>query len=114
MLKDIDPLLTGSLLKLLDELGHGDAFGLVDRNFPAHRYDRPVIDLRAADTAAAVTALLSVFPLDSYVDHPLRRMEIDDRPEEINAAAAAVQRAADAAEGRLIAVQGVERFEFYR
>ncbi|GAB3754348.1 RbsD/FucU family protein [Microlunatus parietis] len=114
MLKNIDPLLTGRLLKHLDQLGHGDVFGLVDRNFPAYRYDRPVIDLRAATTETAAAALLSVFPLDSYVDHPIRRMEIDDQPDVINEAAAALQRAADAAEGTTVSIQGVERFEFYR
>lgn len=114
MLKNLDPLLTGRLLKHLDQLGHGDVFGLVDRNFPAYRYDRPVIDLRAATTETAAAALLSVFPLDSYVDHPVRRMEIDDQPDVINEAAAALQEAADAAEGTAVSIQSVERFEFYR
>lgn len=114
MLKNLDPLLTGRLLKHLDQLGHGDVFGLVDRNFPAYRYDRPVIDLRAATTGTAAVALLSVFPLDSYVDHPIRRMEIDDQPDVINEAAAALQQAADAAEATTVSIRSVERFEFYR
>lgn len=35
MLKNIDPVLTGSLLKALDELGHGQKIALVDRNYPS-------------------------------------------------------------------------------
>ena len=41
MLKGIDPLLTGRLLKILDEMGHGDQLLLVDRNYPAPRRAGP-------------------------------------------------------------------------
>ncbi len=61
MLKNIDPLLSGSLLELLDRMGHGDVVALVDRNFPAYRYGAPVIDFRGVDTQRAAEALLSVF-----------------------------------------------------
>ncbi|MCE0487383.1 RbsD/FucU family protein [Ornithinimicrobium sediminis] len=114
MLKNIDPLLTGSLLRLLDEMGHGDVLGLVDRNFPAYRYRVPVVDLRGADTAAAVAALLSVFPLDRFVAAPLRRMEIDGEPERVTESTAALERAAAEAEGEEITMEPVERFDFYR
>ncbi len=35
MLKGTDPLLSGDLLKILDDMGHGDQLLLVDRNYPA-------------------------------------------------------------------------------
>lgn len=113
MLKNIDPLLTGPLLSLLDRMGHGDVLGVVDRNFPAHRYGAPVIDFRGVDTRSAVTALLTVFPLDGFVDEAVHRMEIDGSPEEVTAATAALQQAADAAEGRAVAMASTERFAFY-
>ncbi len=113
MLRNVHPLLTGPLLSLLDRMGHGDVLGLVDRNFPAYRYGAPVIDFRGVDTAAAAEALLSVFPLDSFVDEAVHRMEIDGSPQEISAATAALQEAADAAEGRSVAIASVERFAFY-
>ena len=113
MLKNVHPLLTGPLLSLLDRLGHGDVLGLVDRNFPAYRYGAPVIDFRGVDTAAAAEALLSVFPLDSFVEDAVHRMEIDDAPDEINAATERLQKAADAAEGRPVRIASVERFAFY-
>ena len=113
MLKNVNPLLTGSLLQLLDEMGHGDVLGLVDRNFPAYRYGVDVIDLRGADTAAAATALLSIFPLDSFVDDPIRRMQIDGKPDEITTATTALGQAASAEEDREILIVGVERFAFY-
>ncbi len=113
MLKNVNPLLTGALLRRMDEMGHGDVIGLVDRNFPAYRYQVPVIDLRGADTGAASAALLSVFPLDSFADDPIRRMQIDGKPDEINGAAAALGAAARMAEGRDVEMIGVERFAFY-
>lgn len=113
MLKNIDPLLTGSLLRLLDEMGHGDVLGLVDRNFPAYRYAVPVIDLRGADTEQAARALLQVFPLDRFVDAPLRRMEIDGEPDTVTEATHALARIAQEAEGSEIAITSVERFDFY-
>lgn len=113
MLKDIDPLLTGELLHHLDQLGHGDVLGLVDRNFPAYRYGRPVVDLRGADTAATARALLSVLPLDGFVEHSVHRMEIDGEPETEHEATRALARIAADAEGRQIAIASVERFAFY-
>jgi L-fucose mutarotase len=113
VLKNIDPLLTGPLLSLLDRMGHGDLLGLVDRNFPAHRYGAPVIDFRGVDTGAAAAALLSVFPLDGFVDEAVHRMEIDGAPDEINPATERLQKAADAAEGRPVRIASVERFAFY-
>lgn len=113
MLKNVDPLLTGALLRHLDEMGHGDVLGLVDRNFPAHRYHVPVVDLRCADTGTASAALLSVFPLDPFVDDAISRMQVDGKSDEITAATAALGAAARTAEGRDIDIIGLERFDFY-
>ena len=35
MLKNINPLLTGSLLSILADMGHGDDLVIVDANYPA-------------------------------------------------------------------------------
>jgi L-fucose mutarotase len=113
VLKNVHPLLTGPLLSLLDRMGHGDVLGLVDRNFPAYRYGAPVIDFRGVDTAVAAEALLSVFPVDSFVEEAVHRMEIDGSPDEVTAATEALQAAADAAEGRSVRIASVERFAFY-
>ena len=71
MLKGVDPLLNGELLKILDEMGHGDQLLLVDRNYPAAAAGRPVVRLGEVGVERAVAAILSVFPLDSFVAHPL-------------------------------------------
>ena len=113
MLRNIDPLLTGELLRLLDEIGHGEVLGLVDRNFPAHGYGRPVVSLRGVDTARAARALLSVFPLDAFVAEPVVRMEINDRPEEVTEPTRALVEEAAEVEGVRPGVGSLERFAFY-
>jgi len=80
MLKGIDPMLSGELLHVLDTMGHADQLALVDRNYPAVSAGRPVIRLGEVGVVRALSAILSVFPLDSFVERPLERMEVDDDP----------------------------------
>lgn len=114
MLKGINPLLTGGLLKALDELGHADVLAVVDRNFPAYRYGKPVFPLLGNDTAEVAAALFSVFPVDSFVPVPLWRMEIDNEPDTVTAGHQAMLDAARRAEGRELTMGSIERQEFYR
>ncbi|MDA8580057.1 hypothetical protein N9K72_03680 [Pontimonas sp.] len=79
MLKNIDPVLTGSLLKALDELGHGEKIAIVDRNYPSYASGAPVIHLGEISITRACEAVFSVFPLDTFIDQPLSRMESDDQ-----------------------------------
>jgi len=78
VLKGIDPLLNGQLLHILDEMGHGDELVLVDRNYPAASSGRPVIRLGEVGVVRAASAILKVFPLDEFLDHPIERMEVSD------------------------------------
>jgi len=79
MLKNIDPVLTGALLKALDEMGHGEKLALVDRNYPSKSSGAQVIHLGEIGIVRAAEAVFGVFPLDSFIDKPLLRMEADDR-----------------------------------
>ncbi|MCM2972374.1 RbsD/FucU family protein [Larsenimonas suaedae] len=78
MLKNIHPILSGELLNVLRTMGHGDDLALVDRNFPATSLaaGRPVIRLDGNTALEAAEAILSVLPLDSFVERPVRRMEV--------------------------------------
>ncbi|OMH37977.1 RbsD/FucU family protein [Motiliproteus sp. MSK22-1] len=82
MLKNIDPLLNADLLHVLRAMGHGDELALVDCNFPAisMAMGKPVIRLDGVGTARAGEAILSVLPLDTFVEKPVQRMEMVDRP----------------------------------
>jgi L-fucose mutarotase len=74
MLKGIDPLLTGELLRTLDQMGHGDRIVVADGNFPAASLGPPVLRVATADIVALIGAVLDVLPLDTAVEQPLRRM----------------------------------------
>jgi len=118
MLKSIDPLLNADVLYALLSMGHGDDLVLCDTNFPADSVARQTVFgrlLRIDNVPAsrAARAILSVLPLDSFVDKPASRMEIMDKPEEIPPVQAEVQAVIDAAQGRPSPMGGIERFEFY-
>ena len=78
MLKNIDPLLTPELLKVLCEMGHGDEVVLADANFTAESLGRGHIVLRlpGADLQRACAAVLSVLPLDDSVAQPAAYMQV--------------------------------------
>lgn len=113
MLKGINPILTGELLLLLDRLGHGEQLALVDRNFPAYQYGKPVVELKALNTKEAAEVLLSVFPLDPYVEKPIRRMAFEDDPQAISEATKGLQEVADANTDFEVKQEAIERFAFY-
>lgn len=114
MLKGIDPLLSGDLLRLLDDMGHGDTLLLVDRNYPAASSGRPVVRLGEVSTARAAEAILSVFPLDSFVDCPLERMEVDGDPSLTTSAQDVLLEIAVRAEERPLTFGVVPRLDFYQ
>jgi L-fucose mutarotase len=78
MLIGIDPLLSGELLKLLDEMGHGDELAVVDSNYPAFTPGRPVVQLGDVSVTRAVEAILSVIPLDESTRSPLECMRSEE------------------------------------
>ena len=112
MLKGIDPLLSGELLQILDDMGHGDVLAIVDRNFPAHAAGLPVVRV-SAPIVPVVEAVLSLFPLDTFIPQPLGRMGPQDSPADENDVQAQVLRAAIAAEGRELTFEPIPRFDFY-
>lgn len=64
MLEGINPLLTGELLKHLDEMGHSDSVVIADAHFPSHALGARVVDLPGTSTPAVLAAIRSVVPLD--------------------------------------------------
>lgn len=114
MLKGIDPLLSGDLLKILDDMGHGDQLLLVDRNYPAAASGKPVIRLGEVGVRRAVQAILSVYPLDSFIDHPLERMEVEDDPAKTTSLQDDVLALATESEGRELEFGVIPRLDFYQ
>ena len=113
MLKGVDPLLNGDLLKILDDMGHGDQLALVDRNFPAVASGRPVIRLGEVTILRAAEAILSVLPLDSFQPHPLERMEVEDDPAKTTPIQDDLLSLAARIEGRPLDYGVIPRLHFY-
>lgn len=114
MLKGIDPILNGALLGALQDMGHGDVLALVDRNYPAVSTSNRLVSLSGADVGQAARAILSVFPVDTFVEPAAFRMGEVGNEDALLDVHAEFQSIIDQAEGRTVAVQPLERFEFYR
>lgn len=76
MLKGIPAIIPPELLKLLDEMGHGDELTIGDGNFPGHSCCKTVIRMDGHSVPEILEAVLKLIPLDPYVEHPVSLMEV--------------------------------------
>ncbi|MBO9097163.1 MULTISPECIES: RbsD/FucU family protein [Rhizobium] len=76
MLKHIDPLLSPELLFALRAMGHGDEIALVDGNYPGLTDARRLIRLDGHGVIAVLNAVLSVLPIDEFVDEAIFRATV--------------------------------------
>ena len=113
MLINIDPILSPELLHALRSMGHGDKLVLSDANFPSASLAKKLIRLDGVNIPNAAKAILSVLPLDSFVDYPVERMEIDDNPDEINDVHQDLIDVLKISAGDKWKVGSIERFKFY-
>lgn len=118
MLKGIDNRLNADVLRVLRAMGHGDVLIVADTNFPSDSVARATVTgellrMENLTAAQAVQAILSVLPLDTFVDDFAGRMEIVGDPATLPPVQAEVQAEIDAAEGRPRPMIGIERFAFY-
>ena len=118
MLKGISKHVSTDLLWTLASMGHGDDLIVVDTNFPAQSVANMtasgnLVEMPGLDTQEAIRVILSLYPLDSFVDDPVKRMEVVGKPQEILEIHRQVQEAIDAAEGKHIPMVSLERFAFY-
>ena len=117
MLKNLDPLLNADVLHALRAMGHGDTLVLSDTNFPSESVARKTVIgklLRIDATCPrAARAILSVMPLDSFVEHATYRMEVVGNPKDIQPVQKEVQAEIDKAEGKPWPMGSIERMAFY-
>ena len=117
MLKGIDHRLNADVLGTLRAMGHGDYLIVSDTNFPADSIARKTVlgkllRMENLTAAEAINAILSVMPLDTFVDDFAGRMRVGDDPDDIPAVQQEVI-AEVAATGEDRAIEDVERFAFY-
>jgi L-fucose mutarotase len=80
LLKGIPPVLGPDLLYVLRAMGHGDEICIVDANYPAEGAGPPVIRLDGLSATEVLDAILTVMPLDTYVDEQAFGMEVVGDP----------------------------------
>ena len=113
MLKGIDPLLGPDLLRILAAMGHGDELVIVDANFPAEASAKRLVRLDDVTATRAAEAVLTLLPLDEYVDEPAAVMSVVGDPDAEPEIWVEFQRIAEAAHGGAVGFERVERFAFY-
>jgi len=117
MLIKIDPILSPELLFTLRTMGHGDKLVLADANFPANTMNKNVIRLDGVNIRDAAKAILSVFPLDSFIvsqgGTAANRMEVDDNPNELTETHKEFIKVVKDISGESWKVGSIERQSFY-
>src|ERR1035441_8087916 len=106
-------MISPDLLGVLAAMGHGDEIAVVDANFPAANLARRLVRMDGANASRALRAVLSLLPLDDYVDSPMTIMEVDGTPDSIPEPVREFQQIADSAENKQVVFNKINRFEFY-
>ena len=113
MLKGIPAIIPPELLKRLCELGHGDEFTIGDANFPALSYCDKVIRMDGIGIPEILDAILTLMPLDQYVDTPITAMRIPEEAGIDDPITNEYARVAAKYDDRDGIIEYVERFDFY-
>ena len=116
MLKGIPKIISPELLKVLAEMGHSDRIVIADGNFPAESMGKDciVISMDGHGVPEVLDAVLSLIPLDGYVEHPMSLMEVmpgDDAKTPIWDTYRKIVRKYEERGDKVI--RNVERFAFY-
>ena len=76
MLKNIPPIISPELMKVLMEMGHGDEIVLADGNFPAASMAQRLLRCDGHGVPELLEAVLKLLPLDIYVERPVGLMAV--------------------------------------
>src|SRR5574339_643161 len=76
MLKNISPVISPDLIKVLMEMGHGDELVIADGNFPAASIAQRLVRADGLGCTPLLDAILQIFPLDQYVEKPVALMAV--------------------------------------
>ncbi|MEF9438012.1 MAG: hypothetical protein L0922_04440 [Candidatus Mariimomonas ferrooxydans] len=98
--------------------GHGDELVLVDCNFPsdsiaAQTTYGSLIRLDGNTISEAADAILSVFPLDSFVEHPVLHMQVVGKSDEVLEVHNDLKKSVDRFSDRNWPMGSIERHAFF-
>lgn len=112
MLKGIPKIISPDLLKILDEMGHGDEIVIADGNFPSANYGKRVIRADSAGGVEILDAVLKLIPLDTYAEDNFVLMQLAGNDTEIPTIWAEYDKVA-ANNEKNVKKSTMERFAFY-
>ena len=113
MLKGIPTNLSPELFKILMEMGHGDEIVLADGNFPASSNAKRLVRADGHDIPSLLESIMKFFPLDTFVEAPVKFMETVDPNEPEPPIWKVYQNLLTEATGTKVEIEYVDRFEFY-
>ncbi len=118
MLKGIDQRLSAEIVHVLMLMGHGDDLVICDVNHPAVTIAKEttygaLVDMSGCNLLTATEAILSLMPLDTFVSAPVARMQVVGDAGKVLPLFADMQATCSRIEEREIALEPLERFEFY-
>jgi L-fucose mutarotase len=114
MLIGIDPLLGPALLAHLRSMGHGDELVIADANFPAAAVAKRLVRAEGTTTPRMLSAILSVLPLDTFVDSAVCVMHVVGTEGTLPPLTDEFRRVVvERAGSRFSNILGLERFAFY-
>lgn len=113
MLRGLNPILSPDLLYTLRAMGHGDDLVIADANFPAESMGQQVVRLDGLSATQVLEAVLSVMPLDSFVDDPATTMQVVDDPEATPPVVEEFQKIVETVADNPVPITSIERFTFY-
>ncbi|WP_088102821.1 L-fucose mutarotase [Halalkalibacter urbisdiaboli] len=113
MLKGIPRLLSPELVKVLMEMGHGDEIVFADGNFPAASHNSRVIRCDGHGIPELLNDILTLFPLDSYVEEPVALMAVEARDDFIPSIWDVYKNTVAEACNTNVRFEKMERFAFY-
>lgn len=114
MLKNISPIVSPELLKVLCEMGHGDEIVIADSNFPAHAVNNRVIRADGISGTDMLKAVISLIPLDTYSDPNAMLMQLTESDKDLPTPIwDEYKQILTDAEGVNVKMGQIERFAFY-
>jgi L-fucose mutarotase len=113
VLKGIDPILNADLLWALAAMGHGDDIVIADTNFPATAMGKRLVRMDGVPGPRLLEAVLSVLPVDDFVDDPALRIEVVGDPDSEPEVCAEYARVLARPENGGVQLRRLERFAFY-
>lgn len=113
MLKNVPPILSPELIKILMEMGHGDEIVIADSNFPCYTTNSRVIRMDGNGGNAVLEAIISLLPLDDYAEDNVFLMNVLEGDNVKTPIWDEYKKTLNLYEGEAVRIKFLERFAFY-